>query len=294
MMICEEILEFAKINQIKFISMKFIDVSGNLLQIDSLILNLKQDKECFVINDFYLLPNRYFIDPFRAIQTISCVCENLTMHNSRALINEIINDNIECEYAICDIYCHIIDKKVEASKKIEKNSDNCIYQVDPFDGLSNLRTEITEILDNLDIMILHHHHGLENSSINITIKSNISNIADEILILRYVISNVSQSYGKIASYDMQNNDNYRDQFSVSIKMKHSINTNIIDDQISDFTNLPISYKIKSNTSSNLIIIDVFQIRCNYYLIICFLIFRFFYNQLDTKIRNSLDALLRFL
>lgn len=234
----EKINQFAEKHDIRFISCKFVDQGGKLLQIDVNRTNIRIDSKGYIlVKDYQLepIPNKYFIDPFRSIPTIFCLC-NLVSSDYRNVLKNItglIAPQKHHQYIVATKF--FINNK-EGHYQIDEirlKLDDYKYQIDPVDQIANLRSEVADILHQININPVFHHHDFEPLSACIGIKClNLLDVADNIPIICYIISNVAESYGKAVDFTLmthnQNNANtitfqiiskdYNQVFDINLKV----------------------------------------------------------------------------
>lgn len=207
-----KLLKLIQANKARFISLKYIDVTGKLHQIDVAVERLLILDELIIIHNIKLQPieDKYFFDPFRSSPTIFCLCKNLSDQSQPRLLAEeyiSVNDalqNIELELVIN----FLINDKNEPSTNTGSEMANYQNQVEPYDKLANLRAEIIDNLEKIGIVTIFHCHARKVSSCSIALKSkNFLDMADNYIIAKFIIINVAESYGKLAYFTNQLTDN---------------------------------------------------------------------------------------
>jgi hypothetical protein len=214
-----KLLKLIKDNKARFISLKYVDITGQLQQVDVIAEKLLILDELIIVHNIKLQPieDKYFFDPFRSSPTIFCLCKNLSNQSNQAeprlLAEEYIlaNDylqNIELELVINFL---INDKNAPLNAPLsDTNAEATNYrnQVEPCDKLANLRAEIIDNLERIGIVTIFHCHAREVSSCSVAIKSkNFLDMADNYIIAKFIIMNVAESYGKIAYFSNKLVDN---------------------------------------------------------------------------------------
>ncbi|MDC0864851.1 hypothetical protein OAP56_02760 [Rickettsiaceae bacterium] len=187
-------IKFIHEHNADFISLKYLDDNEILKQIDVSTKNL-QESNLICGSDIVSLKaikDKYFFDPFRSHPTVTFFCEKvMNSENARqALIKRIEGHNKKHK-----------NSKIEAKINFEidnasnNNSDDNSFASDPVDKYSNLRSEIVNILQNINIKTTNHFHGKSYSECIIGITGNdIADLADNIVITKFIIANVADSY----------------------------------------------------------------------------------------------------
>jgi len=210
MEILNKILTLANKHSARFVSLNFVDFFGRLRHIDSIATNLNSENSLVMAGDkkFKFIEDKYFFDPFRSHPTIFCFCEEfLNMSSPRTSAKYFIEklgvlDMISCE---CEINFLVYPK----NNPILSNEDKSL-SYDELDKEVNLRTEIIDILENIGIKTTYHCDGSKISECIIGIKAeNYLEIADNILITKYVIMNVAESYGQNVIFTSEFDNNNR-------------------------------------------------------------------------------------
>ena len=194
MYLTNENLTFVKKNESLFVSLKYLDSQGNLNQIDSAAKNILTDPHNHgfeLSKNICLLPidSKGFCDPFRSLPTTSFLCVNLADGlNIRKYASKLIYDFLPNMVATFEAE---IKFWVEPS---EEESD--VWKVDPFDCYSNLRSDILETLEKIDIKTTIHMPGNKKGECIIGFKGqNIIDLADNFILTRFVINNIAADYG---------------------------------------------------------------------------------------------------
>ncbi len=216
----EGLLEIIEQYEAKFVSLKYLKSDGELRQVDVAVNGLVIVEDYVVVYNLKLRPiqNRYFLDPFRSLPTIFCLCDNLNDQSStRGFLNDILQD-----ISLADNYLNKFKLELEVNflvfNKSKSQAENLLLavndtidyqnQVEPYDQLANLRTEIIDILEKIGIPTICHYHASKLSSCSIVIKAeDFLRIADCFVITYFIIKNVAESYGKTAFFfkDLTNN-----------------------------------------------------------------------------------------
>jgi hypothetical protein len=242
MEVINKILTLANQCSARFLSLRFIDITGRLQQLDVIVTNLKITKDFVIVGNKKLkfIEDKYFFDPFRSHPTIFCLCEDLSnefecradvedliansdiipfpktnhhhvalasgplaklchrSYSSSALATCSSGSNLVLENGIINnISCECkIDFLVERQDKKHLLLDEDI-SLEPLDQLINLRSEIIDTIENIGIKTTYHCDGSKPSQCIIGVESdNILDMADNIIIIKYIIKNVAHSYGK--------------------------------------------------------------------------------------------------
>lgn len=195
MYLTNENLTFVKKNESLFVSLKYLDLQGNLNQIDSASKNILADSNNHgfeVSKNICLLPisSKGFCDPFRAMPTTSFLCVNIADGlNIRKYASKLIYD-----FSANMVATFEAELKFWIESPIEKNSS---WKVDPFDLYSNLRSDILDILEKIDIKTTVHMPGSKKGECVIGFKGdNIIDLADNFILAKFVINNVAANYGQ--------------------------------------------------------------------------------------------------
>jgi|GEM_PF-5220948 len=205
--LAREINALAHESNAKFISFKFIDSSGQLQQIDSLISNLQFKDDTVLIHDLTLIPiaNKFFLDPFRSFPTIFCLCENLA-YSTRTYFSE----NLEIEHQQGSILeCSLEFTALNKNNNSMDGNDHgsCNFAVEPQDALANLRTEVVLACENAGIDTCYHYAtGSVKSVVGFKARDFLE-LADNYIIAKYIIANTAESYGKSAEFMYSSNNN---------------------------------------------------------------------------------------
>ncbi len=223
-LLSESELKIIEDNKSEFVSFKYIDENGNLKQIDSFARNLNRINEpnihksgiipskpkinlpnlnSFICNnEIKLKPinDKIFTDPFRSFPTTTIFCENIASeYNSRDLANNIITK---------EKHKFELNLSAEISFWTSKDpaQEETIFGSDIIDKYANLRSDIISTLESININTTIHYCGTcpEESIIGIKAK-NIIDLADNILITKFIIANIADSYGLKARFTKPNN-----------------------------------------------------------------------------------------
>lgn len=254
----DNLLKFIERNEAKFISLKYYDKDIGLKQVDVAAKSLVIIDDFISVNNLKLQPidNRYFVDPFRSYRTIFCLCDNITNEsNSRILLKNIILARDDFQTINFELAVNfLISDRQEKPKNSEDHDRDYQNQVEPLDQLANLRAEIIEILETIPISTICHFHANKKSSCSIVIKAeNFIDLADYLVITNYVITNVAESYGKLAYFTNELNNSllllfpeskYNKELAISIIS--SIMTGLGNNEINIFVNNLTKQNITEN------------------------------------------------
>lgn len=196
-------IEIVEQNKSRFVSLKYLGDDGELKQIDCSI-NIFKEGISFLDNteiNLQAIPNKNFVDPFRSFPTTSFFCENIaSKNNTRQLLTKLISAD---KVFTNQVFASEISFWVED----ENSSNNYKYIADPIDRHSNLRNDITNTLENINIKTGMNFHGSRVGESVVTIRGhNIVDLSDNILITRFVIANIADSYGLNIKFTSPNND----------------------------------------------------------------------------------------
>jgi hypothetical protein len=206
MYLTNENLSFVKKNESLFVSMKYLDSKGNLNQIDSAAKNVLADSNNhgFEINkNLCLLPiaSKAFPDPFRALPTTSFLCTNIVDElNVRKYAGKLIYD-----------FSANMVASFEAELRFWVDGvDNDSFSCDPYDSCSNLRSDILETLESINIKTTIHRVGDKAGECVIGFKgSDIIDLADNFILAKFVIANIAANYGQKISFNKGKNSNFK-------------------------------------------------------------------------------------
>jgi hypothetical protein len=191
-------IEIAKKNNSQFVSLKYVENNAELKQIDVFVNNL--EKEFLVCrNDINLKPidNKNFIDPFRSLSTTSFFCENIAnKYNSRKLATELLS---KADEKFKSSFCAEISFWISGENNAQNNYE---FIANPIDKYTNLRSDIISTLEGINIKTSVHIHGSTHGESIITIKGNdVVDLSDNIIITKFIIANIADSYGFTAQFN---------------------------------------------------------------------------------------------
>lgn len=192
----QPILDLIEVTNCQFVSFKYFAKDGQMQQFD-VPAKLIQKQEEYITKEFdiNLEQIRAFVDPFRSMPTISVFCYKKAVDNSGLLrLEKIANSNKNCNNFQASISFWVENNELE-------QNDFVSMQADPYDLYANLRSEISSIADEIKINISSHHYGHSygESVINISAE-NIFQLAEDILVMRFIISNCAASYNFQSSF----------------------------------------------------------------------------------------------
>ncbi len=188
--ITNSLIELQGEYEVDFISLKYLDDNGVLREIDYSANSIKQDPLSLRNSFLKLLDDRHFIDPFRSHRTLTIFCDNLLLSKPLRSITEKILKHRKTtdKYSAFIHFWPIINGKYES-------------KINYVDNYSNLRSEIVKTLELSGIETKTHYYNIKSNSCAIGITgSSIIELADNIVISRYIISNVATSYGLNLQY----------------------------------------------------------------------------------------------
>ncbi len=204
MELSEDVIELVRKHKAKFASFKYLGDDGFLKQIDVSASSL-ENNFFFASNNISLYPikSKAFVDPFRSALTTTFYCEN---HNSKMNARNIAKKiYTSANHPLFNEYFAQISFWV-----ISENSrnNNLAYIADPIDQHANLRADIISTLETVGIESTAHYHGKANNESVIGIKGKtVIDLADNIVIAKFIIANVSASYGMCVSFIFNENIN---------------------------------------------------------------------------------------
>ncbi|NRB11133.1 MAG: hypothetical protein HRU35_05955 [Rickettsiaceae bacterium] len=201
-------IDLIKKHESKFISFKYVDLHGNLKQFDTSSHN--NINNLIYIEDLELnlrpILGKAFIDPFRAITTTTIFCENINVkQNFRKKLLEKLElsktQNIKNDLSL-EISFWLRDK-------VSNNSDDdLLCCADPIDKYANLRSDIIQTLDDINLKTTLHYHGKTTAhSVIGILGSNFIDLIDNYYVSKFIIQNIAENYGKIAQFHYQKHDN---------------------------------------------------------------------------------------
>jgi hypothetical protein len=200
MKLSEDNIELVHRHKAKFISFKYLGDDGFLKQIDVSTSSLVGTNILFAVSNLNLHPikSKAFIDPFRSLLTTSFYCENHSSTvNPRRTAEKIYNSATHPSF---NEYFAQISFWVADEFSGEKTS-NLAYIADPIDQQSNLRADIIATLESIGIESTYHYHGRINNESVIGIKGKtVIDLADNIVITKFVIANVAASYSRTINF----------------------------------------------------------------------------------------------
>ena len=229
MIINLEDIEKVKKHESKFVSLKYIDLLGNLLQLDmhyQHFISNSNEITGLPLKSIKIISNKVFSDPFRSFPTTSFLCENLEENfNIRTIAGRLITEHNLDSYQNISIFIHFWIENKDKIDIVDSHSNLLI--ADPFDKYANLRSDIIECLENIGIKTSLHYHGSGYNECIIGIEGNgILDLADNVVISKFIIANVAYSYGQNVKFSNKNdyglelhinhNQKLHDQFAHNI------------------------------------------------------------------------------
>lgn len=208
MYLTNENLIFVKKNESSFVSLKYLDLEGNLNQIDGSAKNILADPNNHgfeVGRNLCLLPigSKGFCDPFRALPTTSFLCYNIADDlNIRKYANKLVYDSAANMVATFEAELKFwIDNPLE---------EEGFWKIDPFDHYSNLRSDILDVLEKINIKTTIHMPGNKNGECIIGFRGdNIIDLADNFILAKFVINNVAANYGQKILFSQHREQNLK-------------------------------------------------------------------------------------
>ncbi|MFK7967938.1 MAG: hypothetical protein AB8B68_02080 [Rickettsiaceae bacterium] len=204
MYLTNENLTFVKKNESLFVSLKYLDLQGNLNQLDSSSKNILADSNNHgfeVSKNICLLPisSKGFCDPFRALPTTSFLCDNIADDlDIREYSNKLVYDlSVNMVTAFEAEMTFWIDNTIK---------EDLFWKIDPFDHYSNLRSDILERLEQIDIKM----PGNKKGECIIGFKgNNIIDLADNFILTKFIINNVAANYGQKVIFNQDKAQNLK-------------------------------------------------------------------------------------
>ncbi len=208
MYLTNENLTFVKKNESLFVSLKYLDLQGKLNQLDSSSKNILADSNNHgfeVSKNICLLPisSKGFYDPFRAMPTTSFLCVNIADDlNIRKYASKLVYDFSANMVATFEAELKFwIDSPV---------AENHFWKIDPFDHYSNLRSDILDALEKIDIKTTIHMPGNKNGECIVGFQGkNIIDLADNFVLAKFVIDNVAANYGQKVLFNKDKEQNLK-------------------------------------------------------------------------------------
>jgi hypothetical protein len=184
-----------------FVSIKYLDASKGLTEFD-LAAELFANHSWHDIALMFpfmpimqLRPVRYFLDPFRAMPTISVFCTNNTGITKTSydflqqLCQQVDNDKISSV---------IVTMQIPTQEAINPNS----VRLPGADFYANMRSDLMLVLNNIGLRAIAHYknldqdHGREYNAITLQF-SNFHHLISDIITTKWVLSNVYANYNLI-------------------------------------------------------------------------------------------------
>jgi hypothetical protein len=206
MNLSEDDIKLISSNESSFASFKYLSDDGFLKQID-FSSNALKNNIVFVPHGINLYPikSKAFLDPFRSVSTTSFYCENRNSKmNTRKEAERIYASSSHPSFN--EYFAEIsfwIETKLAKNNKVNFVSDS----IDPY---ANLRADIISTLEAAGIESSYHYKGKTNNESVIAIKGKtVIDLADNIVIAKFIIANVSISYAMNANFTYDENINLK-------------------------------------------------------------------------------------
>lgn len=200
MQLSEAEIELARQNKSQFISLKYLDEDGLLKQVDTAFYNLEEEKLFFFNNEINLKPidTKGFIDPFRSFPTTSFFCENIaSKYNARKLSAKLLSK-------VAESFTPVLNAELSFWVATDEDQNDYTLIADPIDIHANLRSDIIATLEKINIKTTSHYHGITPAESVIGVRGNdIVDLADNIIIAKFIIANIADSYGLKAQFFFQ-------------------------------------------------------------------------------------------
>lgn len=196
-------IEFIKNNKLQFISFKYLGDNGCIQQIDIASNNIEQIDTFLDRSECVLKPidGKKFIDPFRSFPTASFFCENIASKNNyRQLAIKLFNEAQQTTISslMAEISFWIIDDSCAT-----KNNDGA-YSIDKH---ANLRSDIVATLEGINIKTGSCCQDSYSGASIISVKGkNIIDLSDNLIITKFIIANMADSYGLRAKFKYPDNN----------------------------------------------------------------------------------------
>lgn len=208
-------IELVKQNKSQFVSLKFLGDDGALKQIDTSFNNIKEGNLFICSNKVNLKPidKKNFIDPFRSFPTTSFFCENIASNYSpRKLASTLLSKASE---SFKPSLTAEISFWISENSALNQNS----FSADPIDKYANLRSDIISTLESININTSIHFHGRTSEESVIGVRGeNIVDLADNVIIAKFIIANITESYGLNAQFTLLDNK----EANISIVLKGTV------------------------------------------------------------------------
>lgn len=199
-------LKIVNNNESQFVSFKYLGDDGLLKQIDCSTKSLEGSFPFITLEEISLqtIENKNFVDPFRSFSTTTFFCENLaSKHKNRQQLAALLSTNKELQNLESIDFAAKISFWIDG----ESSSIDQKFTTDPVDKFANLRSDIVATLERVNIKTGLHFHGKNSGESVITIQGNgVVDLSDNLLISKFVIANVADSYGFHAEFTPPNND----------------------------------------------------------------------------------------
>lgn len=217
MYLSDKDIKKVKDSNCQFVSFKYLDNDSILKQIDIFASDISDQKiyDVTKIGDLKPIEDKSFIDPFRSSPTITFFCLDLANKNDP---RQIITEAQEYSKNIFET-----DYFAEISfwtDTVSNDLQNYTFATDPVDMHANLRSDIVSILNRIGIKTTLHYHGKLNSESVIGVRGITPlDLADNILITKFVIANAASSYG--LQIEFTNTDRHNLKLFISHKQNEN-------------------------------------------------------------------------
>jgi hypothetical protein len=225
-------LKIIEENKSQFISFVYLDDNGCIKQFDIATKNISQGGKFFnhTKHFFKTIEGKSFVNPFRALATTSFFCENIasTKNLRSKATTSLKNATLPKDLLIM----------IGIGFQIDDPEDFAHEAVDKY---APLRSDIMLTLENLGIKTDIHYYcsRLQASIIGIS-GQNIIDLVDNFFIAKFIIANITDSYGLSAQFKPMSN------FSLLIKTNNENYLSLLNKKLNN--NISDSLKIREIAS----------------------------------------------
>lgn len=214
-MLTETDLAVVERHESKFVSFKILNDEGKLLQFDSPMKGARSNRFWHGDKQIHVEPYFHLIDPFRSHRTTSIFCSDSgNSCEARKLLCKKLQSSSDNKENI-DFCLSFFVSPLEKWKK-----DDYIFASDPLDKYADLRSDIALILENANIQVVQHYHGSSANECIIGFRSpGFLKSAEDLVIAKYVIENVTKGYGYRANFAVPEKSLSKSNLSFYIEQK---------------------------------------------------------------------------
>lgn len=197
MQLSKDDLQIIEENKSQFVSFIYLDDNGCIKQFDQLAKNISKGGKFLnhSKHSFKTIPNKNFVNPFRALSTTSFFCENIaSAKNLRSQAAESLKNATQPKD---------LDLMIGLGFQIDDPEDFAHEAVDKY---APLRSDIMLTLEDLGIKTDIHYYctRLQASIIGIS-GQNVIDLVDNFFIAKFIIANITDSYGLSAQFKPTSN-----------------------------------------------------------------------------------------